>query len=205
VLEHRHHGVIATMTRAAVRLPRAGRCSGAPLRTVPAMADDEDEDDDRADDEDEDEDDGDGEPWPIARRPPASDEAWVAELVAAYRRAGDPPPLQTDDGREFVPGEGLLESAVALSLLNRGARIPVEAVYGLIGVIRDMVDDLRSMGPEWERMQQVPPLAFSVCYVWTHIVIGHLSEDAGMDIVRGVTDQLDRFGEEPKFGGGAKR
>jgi hypothetical protein len=164
------------------------------------MADDPDEDelDDALDGEDGDEDD-DGEPWPITRRPPASIEAWVAELIAAYPLAQDPPPLETDDGREFVPdasgerGDSALEAAVLLCLRNRGARIPVEAVYGLIGVIEDMVKDMSGMGPEWTRMQQVPPLAFTIYYVWAHIVIGHLSEDLAMEIVRGATERLEDF------------
>ncbi len=154
-----------------------------------------DDSDDGAEGEDDEEDD-DGEPWPISRRPPASIEAWVAELVAAYQHAEEPPPLITEDEQAFVPGEGgLLEAAVILSLHNRGARIPVEAVYGLIGVIDDMVKDIRSMGPEWEKMQQVPPLSFTIYYVWTHIVIGHLSEDLAMEVVQGATDNLDRFGD----------
>jgi hypothetical protein len=156
--------------------------------------------DEPLDDDDDDEDD-DGEPWPIARRPPASIDAWVDELVAAYAEAESPPPLETEDGREFAPGVAaeageakLLEAGVILCLRNRGARIPVEAVYGLIGVIEDMVADLGSMGPEWRKMQQVPPLAFTIYYVWSHIVIGHLSEDLAMEIVRGATESLERFG-----------
>lgn len=151
------------------------------------------------DDEADDQDDDPAEPWPIARRPPGSIEAWVAELVAAYRLAGDPPALETEDGKAFVPeGDALLAAGVTLCLRNRGARIPVEAVYGLIGVIGDMVQDLDGMGPEWKRMQQVPPLAFTIYYIWAHIVIGHLSEDLAMDIVRGATDQLERFDASPE-------
>jgi hypothetical protein len=164
------------------------------------MADDDDIEDDEDDEDD------DGEPWPIARRPPASIDEWVAELVAAYALAENPPPLETVDGTEFVPGTagddgdvpeggdaGLLEAAVSLCLRNRGARIPVEAVYGLIGVIEDMVADMGGMGPEWTKMQQVPPLAFTIYYVWAHIVIGHLSEDLAMEVVRGATEHLERF------------
>jgi hypothetical protein len=158
------------------------------------MAEFEDDEDDDRDDE--------GEPWPITRRPPASLDAWVAELIAAYAEAHDPPPLETEDGREFVPEAGgedeetakLLQAGVIMCLRNRGARIPVEAVYGLIGVIEDMVADISTMGPEWTKMQQVPPLAFSIYYVWAHIVIGHLSEDLAMEIVRGATENLERFG-----------
>ncbi|MBA2479369.1 MAG: hypothetical protein H0V44_01805 [Planctomycetes bacterium] len=172
-----------------------------------------DAEDDAGDDEDEDKDDRtgdpgggddvdaedaedaeDGEPWPISRRPPGSLDAWADEIVLAYQQTDEPPPLITEDGQAFVPGDGgLLESGVILCLHNRGARIPVEAVFGLIGVIEDMVKDIRSMGPEWQSMQQVPPLAFTIYYVWAHIVIGHLSEDLAMDVVKRCTDQLDRF------------
>lgn len=133
-------------------------------------------------------------PWPITVRPPASSQAWLAELVAAYGHAGDPPPLETEDGKRFLPEAGdLLARAVTLALQARGARIPVEAVYGLIGVIRDLVDELADMGPEWSRLVQVPPLAFTVYYVWAHVVIGHVSEDLGMDVVRAATEHLEAF------------
>ncbi|MBA3709562.1 MAG: hypothetical protein H0W83_12170 [Planctomycetes bacterium] len=165
-----------------------------------------DEDDDATDGEDDDDGDGeDGDPWPISRRPPASNDSWADEIMLAFQQAEDPPPLITEDGQAFVPGDGgLLEAGVILCLHNRGARIPAEAVYGLIGVIEDMVKDIGTMGPEWESMQQAPPLAFTIYYVWAHIVIGHLSEDQAMEVVKRCTDQLEKFADreekQPKAG-----
>jgi hypothetical protein len=145
----------------------------------------------------EDGEDGDEGPWPIINPPPATIDGWMVELLAGFRRHRDPPQLETEDGEPFIAGtDGMLEVGVALCLFNRGARIPVEAVYGLISVIGDMVAEMAGMGPEWERLSEVPPLTFTIYYLWSHIVIGHLSEDFAMEVVNAATVRLEQFDQE---------
>jgi hypothetical protein len=153
------------------------------------------EEDAAADEESDDGDEEDAEPWPIKRRTPATVNGWTDEVVASWKRAANPPPLTTEDGQAFIPEDGgLLEAGVILTLHNRGARVPVEAVYGLIGVIEEMARDLGELGPEWQQMQQAPPLEFTIYYVWAHIVIGHLDEEKAIEIVHACTEALARFG-----------
>jgi hypothetical protein len=144
-------------------------------------------------DDGDDEDDDEG-PWPIINPPPATIDGWMSELLAGYRDHLQPPRLETEDGEPFTAGtDGMLEVGVATCLYNRGARIPVEAVYGLISVIGDMVAEMAGMGPEWERLSEVPPLTFTIYYLWSHIVIGHLSEDFAMEVVNAATQRLEQF------------
>ena len=149
----------------------------------------------KEDGEDDEDDDEDSEPWPITRRPPATLAGWTDEIVASWKRAGNPPPLRTAEGTPFIPEDGgLLESGVILTLHNRGSKVAMEKVYGLIGVISEMAEDLGALGPEWKQMQQAPPLEFTIYYVWAHIVIGHLDEDKAIDVVQACTEAIAKFG-----------
>jgi hypothetical protein len=147
--------------------------------------------------EDDDADFDDEGPWPIVNPPPATIDGWMAELLDGYRRHDHPPALETEDGESFTPSPGgMLEVGAVLCLYNRGARIPVEALYGLITVIGDLVAEMAELGPEWERLSEVPPLTFTIYYLWSHIVIGHLSEDFAMEVVNAATQRLEQFDRE---------
>ena len=146
-----------------------------------------------ADDDEDDDASADG-PWPIRLAPPRGVDGWMRELVAGFAQSAHPPAIQTEDD-EVVEAEdsGLLEAGVMLCLHQRGAAVTAEQVGGLIEVIGEMVGELTSMGPEWERLSQVPPLAFTIYYLWSHIVIGHLTEDEAMEVVNAATHRLDEF------------
>jgi len=137
---------------------------------------------------------GDDGPWPIRNPPPGAIDGWMAELVAGFAQSAHPPALETEDEEAFaVQDAGLLEAGVVICLHQRGALLPSDAVVGLIAVIGEMVDELTAMGPEWERLSQVPPLAFTVYYLWSHIVIGHLAEEEAMEVVNAATHRLEEF------------
>ena len=142
-------------------------------------------------DEDEDEKDP---PWEIRRPPPATTEAWIDEILAAWREAPRPPPLRTAEGSPvLVSGDDLRETAVILALHQRGAVPPAEAVYALIGGISSMEEDIAALGPELAALKKTPPLAFVIYYVWTHILIGHADEEGAMPVVAAAVERLDDF------------
>lgn len=135
-------------------------------------------------------DDGDGdtdadEPWPIARQPPGDCAAWLAEVLGAWAESSRPPPLRTVEGRPvMVSGRDLRESGVVLALHRRGCKPPAEGVYGLIGVITEMEEDIAGIGPELSRLKRSPAMTFVLYYVWTHILIGHADEATAMAVVQ---------------------
>lgn len=133
-------------------------------------------------------------PWEIRRPPPANPAAWLEEVQGAWREAGRPPPLRSAEGSPVMAsGNDLRESAVVLALHRRGAQPPAEAVYGLIGVITEMEDDIARLGPELAELKSSPPLAFVLYYVWTHILIGHADEDQAMLVVQSAAGSLGSF------------
>jgi hypothetical protein len=156
--------------------------------------------DDAADDSDEqdidedDEEDAEDEPWPIQRPPPFSPAAWLDEMRSAWTEAGRPPPLRSAEGRPVVAaGNDLRESAIILALQRRGCTPPAEGVYGLIGVITEMEEDIAGLGPELAALKRNPVMAFVLYYLWTHILIGHADEETAMAVVQAATSHLDTF------------
>ena len=153
------------------------------------------EDDDGDADQGDDEADAD-EPWPITQPAPQLPAAWAGEIIAAYGRSADPPPLMLVDESLYKPKPGaLLEAATVLALANRGVKPPPQAVEQLIDTIGAMEEDVRSMGPEWEAMQRIPSLAFSMYYVWVHLAIGIADEDQAMGIMQECTARIGDFPE----------
>jgi hypothetical protein len=82
-----------------------------------------------------------------------------------------------------------------LALANRGVKPPPQAVEQLVDTIGAMEEDVRSMGPEWEAMQRIPSLAFSMYYVWVHLAIGVANEDQAMGIMQECTARIGDFPE----------
>ena len=155
----------------------------------------------RADDaDDQDADDGeDDEPWPITVPAPRDATAWLGEITAAYARRGDAPALPVCDGAAFAPDSAsLLEIATAIALANRGVCPPGGAVHELIDTIGAMEEDVRSQGPEWEAMQSIPALAFSMYYVWVHLAMGVADEDQAMLVMRECSSHLADFPESER-------
>lgn len=139
-------------------------------------------------DEDEDE------PWPITRQPPGDCAAWLDEVLGAWKESSRPPPLRSSEGRPvLVSGRDLRESGVVLALHRRGCKPPAEGVYGLIGVITEMEEDIAGMGPELARLKRTPAMAFVLYYVWTHILIGHADEATAMAVVQDAAAHLSDF------------
>lgn len=146
------------------------------------------------DGEDEGEDDEADPPWEIRRSAPATTAAWIDEILGAWREVAQPPPLRTADGSPVLAGgSDMRETAVILALHRRGAVPPAEAVYGLIGVISSMEEDIGALGPELAELKKNPPLAFVLYYVWTHILIGHADEEHAMPVVTAAVERLDEF------------
>jgi hypothetical protein len=142
-----------------------------------------------------DEDDAD-EPWPITLPPPQLPTAWADEIIAAYARSARPPTLPLADDLTYQPKAGsLLEAATVLALANRGVKPPPQAVEQLVDTIGAMEEDVRNMGPEWEAMQRIPSLAFSMYYVWVHLAIGVANEDQAMGIMQECTARIGDFPE----------
>jgi len=142
----------------------------------------------------ENDDDEEDEPWPITRPPPASPGEWLAEVLAAWRESANPPPLRSAEGRPVVvDGRNLRESGVILALHRRGCTPPAEGVYGLIGVISEMEDDIAGLGPELAALKRNPAMAFVLYYVWTHILIGHADEATAMTVVQEAAGNPDAF------------
>lgn len=142
---------------------------------------------------DEDEEDED-EPWPITRQPPADSAAWLDEVLAAWAESERPPPLRSAEGRPVVAsGRDLREAGVILALHRRGCKPPAEGVYGLIGVITEMEEDIAGLGPELSRLKKNPAMTFVLYYVWTHILIGHADEATAMAVVQEAGARLAEF------------
>lgn len=153
--------------------------------------DDSDDEDDQEEDEDDEEED---EPWPIQRPPPFGPAAWLDEVRSAWAEAGRPPPLRSAEGRPVVAaGNDLRESAIILALHRRGCTPPAEGVYGLIGVITEMEEDIAGLGPELAALKRNPVMAFVLYYLWTHILIGHADEETAMAVVQAASSHLDTF------------
>jgi hypothetical protein len=140
--------------------------------------------------------DGVDEPWPITCPAPTAAPAWVGEIIAAYGRSAEPPPLPLDGGNAYPAARGsLLEAATVLGLAARGVKPPAAAVAQLIETIGAMEEDVRGMGPEWEAMQKIPTLAFAMYYVWVHLAIGVADEDQAMGIMQECTARIGEFPE----------
>lgn len=153
--------------------------------------------DDCANDDEDEADDGDDEdeaPWPIQRQPPFGPAAWLSEVQDAWRDAARPPALRSAEGKPVVAASGnLREAGVILALHRRGCTPPAEGVYGLIGVISEMEEDIAHLGPELTALKRNPVMAFVLYYVWTHILIGHADEDIAMAVVQHAATHLDGF------------
>jgi hypothetical protein len=137
-------------------------------------------------------------PWPITIRPPDLPDAWAAEIMAAYQRSANPPPLPLSTGRFRACRGSLLESAVVLALASRGVVVPCHEVRDLIDAILDMETDVKRRGPEWEQMQAILPLCFAMYYLWVHLAIGCLEEEQAERIVAACMVRLEEFSEPDK-------
>ncbi len=129
---------------------------------------------------------------------PTSIEGWVSEIVAVYLRLGEPdarPAPRPDDAHAHVV------AAVRGCIASRGAAASPDAEEELVGVVEELVGELDAMGPEWSSLREVRPLAFTVYYLWTHIVIDQISDDLAMEVVRAATARLPEFERQ---GGGAR-
>jgi hypothetical protein len=157
--------------------------------------DDAHTDADGAEDEDE--------PWPITRPAPVDSAGWLEEVLSAWEASSSPPPLRSAEGKPVIAsGTDLRESGVILALYRRGCKPPAEGVYGLIGVITEMEEDIAGLGPELARLKKTPAMAFVLYYVWTHILIGHADEATAMAVVQEAANNLAEFigGEAPRKG-----
>ena len=150
--------------------------------------------DEVAESEEEDSDDDEDEPWDIRLPPPTTTDGWLKEVVSAWRESANPPPLRSAEGAPVVvSGEDLRESAVVLALHQRGCTPPAETIYGLTGVISEMEEDIASLGPELAELKKSRPLSFVLYYVWTHILIGHASEDIATALVQIASEHIADF------------
>jgi len=157
---------------------------------------DEDDGEDGADDDED-------EPWPITRPPPTDSAGWLDEVLSAWGESERPPPLRSAEGKPVIAsGRDLRESGVILALYRRGCKPPAEGVYGLIGVITEMEEDIAGLGPELARLKKNPAMSFVLYYVWTHILIGHADEATAMAVVQEAGAHLAEFegGEEVRKG-----
>jgi hypothetical protein len=134
-----------------------------------------------------------------ARPGPASIEDWVSEIIAVYARLDEPdprrPPPRPDDAHAHVV------AAVRGCIASRAAAASPAAEEELVGVVEELVGELDAMGPEWSSLREVRPLAFTVYYLWTHIVIDQISDDLAMEVVRAATARLPEFERQ---GGGTR-
>jgi hypothetical protein len=73
--------------------------------------------------------------------------------------------------------------------------VPLADVRELITAIADMEADVNDCGPEWEQMQEIAPLAFSMYYLWVHLAIGCLDERIAERIVTLCTERIADFSE----------
>lgn len=140
-------------------------------------------------------------PWPITSAAPELPAIWVAEILDAYRVSTNPPPLTLTSGDFRACRGSLLESAVVLALANRGVVVLCHEVRDLIDAIFDMEADVKQRGPEWEQMQAIPPLCFTMYYLWVHLAIGCVDEEQAERVVAACTERLDDF---PDLGKPAK-
>ncbi len=187
-------GLVQTCWKACTNAPDDGDAALRAVVTAEAEGDGADEDADQDEDEDD-------EPWPITVPSPREPSTWLGEITAAYARRGEAPSLPVCDGAAFVPDSGsLLEIATTLALANRGVCPPGEAVHELIDTIGAMEEDVRSQGPEWEAMQGIPALAFSMYYVWVHLAMGVADEDQAMLVMRECSSHLADFPESERQG-----
>ncbi len=151
-----------------------------------------------------DESDDDDEPWEVRLPPPTSTHGWLQEVASAWRDSANPPPLRSAEGSPvIVAGDDLREAAVVLALHRRGCNPPAETVYGLTGVISEMEEDIASLGPELSELKKSRPLAFVLYYVWTHILIGHATEDVATALVQAASENIAEFtpvGQTPRAG-----
>jgi hypothetical protein len=132
-------------------------------------------------------------PWPVTSPTPDLPEAWVLEIMEAYRASADPRPMNLTSGQFSPAPQSLLESAVVLALANRGVVVACHEVRDLIDAIIEMEDDVKQHGPEWEQMQAIPPLCFAMYYLWVHLAIGCVDEDQAERVVAACTVRLDDF------------
>ncbi len=141
------------------------------------------------------------EPWPVTSPAPTVVQEWVGEIIAAYGQSPQPPTLPLADGDAYRAEPGsLLEAATVLALANRGVKPQAADVAQLVGTIGAMEEDVRGMGPEWEAMQQIPTLAFSMYYVWVHLAIGVADENQAMGIMQECTARIGEFPEVGRRG-----
>ncbi len=120
---------------------------------------------------------------------PSTIDGWVAEIVQAYVSPGG------DRRGAAQPEEpaALLVAAVHACLASRAADFRAGADEELIGVVEELVSELDAMGPEWSSLREVRPLAFTVYYLWSHIVIDQIADDLAMEVVRAATARLADF------------
>lgn len=138
--------------------------------------------------------DDDDEPWPVTCPPPATAQEWAREIIVAFAVTSSPARLALSDGAEFkAQVDSLLHQATALALNNRGCHPPRAAIDQLITTILAMEADVAGMGPEWEDMQSIPPLAFSMYYVWVHLAMGISDEEQAMGVIHACTERLREF------------
>jgi hypothetical protein len=171
--------------------------AGEIVRGSWAEARDDGEQDSAGDDEEEDE------PWPITRPPPSDSAGWLDEVLSAWSESENPPPLRSAEGKPVIAsGRDLREAGIILALYRRGCKPPAEGVYGLIGVITEMEEDIAGLGPELARLKKTPAMSFVLYYVWTHILIGHADEATAMAVVQEAAAHLAEFegGEEVRKG-----
>lgn len=136
------------------------------------------------------------EPWEVTVAPPENARAWSDEIIAAYARSAAPAPLALCEGGPYVARTGsLLEAATVIALANRGAQPRAAAIAELVDTIKAMEADVSGMGPEWQAMQRIPALAFSMYYVWVHLAMGIAHEDEAMEVMGDCTARLEDFAE----------
>lgn len=135
------------------------------------------------------------EPWPVRKKAPTTVATWMDEVLSAWRLRRSPPPLLNPGHDPYIADPNdLRETALVLALVHRGAVADADTVAGLLGVIAEMEEGIADLGPELAAVRNHPPMAFTLYYLWTHILIGHADEDDALLVVHAAHEREREFG-----------
>ena len=144
--------------------------------------------------DDESDDESDDLPLDIGVDAPDNVAAWVDEIIAAFAKSSGRPSLTLDDGDTFIADrKSMLQIVTVLALNQRQATTTREALNDLMEVISAMETDVSNMGPEWKATRRIPSMAFSMYYVWVHLVLGLADEDMAMSVMGECTARISDF------------